>query len=50
MHSENGRTKGTSNTMHPYYTPKSLKIQGLLVIFNFFVNYDNYLCQHSYVN
>lgn len=36
--------------MHTYYTPKTIKIQVELVNFTFFVNYDNYLCQHRYVN
>ena len=36
--------------IHPYYTLFFIKIQVKLAKTRFFVNYDNYLCQHHYVN
>lgn len=33
-----------------YYTPKSTKKQEHLCDITIFVNYDNILCQHRYVN
>lgn len=33
-----------------YYTPKSTKMQEHLSNITIFVNYDNILCQHHYVN
>lgn len=36
--------------IHPYYTLFIIKIQAKLAKMRFFVNIDNFLCQHHYVN
>ena len=38
-------TKVTKSQIHEYYTPKTNKMQGFLVVFTFFVDYA-----HFYVN